>query len=338
MGGVYCSAALTAMNNSTTAMKQQAQATIVKLDQYHEVALAGYESAAIMLVNEHVERVRGGGIGEDWRKYVDDYCRPHPLFTVFSQCPMTARCIEKPRGYAGDAVTLDLIYSKKIPKDFHNISLQGQRLFSALVDMPVCRSVDYRSKLIARIIDAFAERRATAGGPPIRVLSLACGHAKELEGCASLRNGRVAQVVALDQDELSLGVLRQRFANLPLDAQQISVRDILSARSISDLLGKFDFIYSTGLYDYLDQRVATRLTAKLFESLLPGGELFLANFHSNNHGSAYMEAFMDWWLIYRSDEELKAVIQDIDSTYIKSVHQFLDPLGNVTYLQVERST
>ena len=299
MGRVYWSAALTAMNNATTAMKQQAQAIIVKLDQYHEVALAGYESAAIMLVNELVERVRGKGV--DWRKYVDDYFRPHPLFTFFSQCPMTARCVEKPRGYAGDAVTLDMIYSKEIPEEFHNISLQGQRLFSTLVEMPVCRSVDYRSKLVEQIIDAFAERRVSAGGPPIRVLSLACGHAKELEGCASLRYGRVAQVVALDQDELSLEVLRQRFGNRPVDAQQISVRDILSTRNISDMLGKFDFIYSTGLYDYLDQRVATRLTAKLFESLLPGGELLLANFHPKNHGSAYMEAFMDWWLIYRSD-------------------------------------
>ena len=249
---------------------------------------------------------------------------------------MTARCIEKPWGYAGDAVTLDLIYNKEIPDDSLVESIQARRLFAALVEMPVCRSVDYRRRIIAQTIDAFAARRVQASNSPIRVLSVACGHAKELEGCASLRNGHIAQVLAIDQDQSSLDVLSKRFTNLPMTTQQLSVRDILSARNISSLLGKFDFIYSTGLYDYLDQRAATRLTASLFDCLMPNGELFIANFHKDNHGSAFMEAFMDWWLIYRNNDELKAVIDDIDADDIKGVNQFVDLLGNITYLQVAR--
>ena len=249
---------------------------------------------------------------------------------------MTARCIEKPWGYAGDAVTLDLIYNKEIPDDSLVESIQARRLFAALVEMPVCRSVDYRRRIIAQTIDAFAARRVQASNSPIRVLSVACGHAKELEGCASLRNGHIAQLLAIDQDQSSLDVLSKRFTNLPITTQQMSVRDILSARNIFGLLGKFDFIYSTGLYDYLDQRVATRLTASLFDCLMPNGELFIANFHKDNHGSAFMEAFMDWWLIYRNNDELKAFIEDIDAGDIKGINQFVDPLGNITYLQVAR--
>jgi cyclopropane fatty-acyl-phospholipid synthase-like methyltransferase len=107
-------------------------------------------------------------------------------------------------------------------------------------------------------------------------------------------------------------------------------------KSLSAELGTFDFVYSAGLYDYLDQRLATRLTAKLFDYLRPEGRLLLANFHTNNHGTGFMEAFMDWWLIYRTDEQMLSVANEIHPAHIQSTQQYQDPFGNVTYLEIHR--
>ena len=314
-------------------MKSKLDKLSSELDRCQEIAISGYEPAAIILVHKILEDLRHS---KNWPDYVKDYCRTHSIFSTLSQCPLTLRCVDKPRGYSGDAVTLDLIYDKHITNNVSQTSAHGKRLFSALVEMPVCSSVNYRSKFIAKTIDKFAKKRALEGSQPISVLSLASGHARELEACESLRNGEVKHVLALDQDELSLDVLRTRFQGRPVTGFKGTVRQILSGQILSDSFGKFDFIYSAGLYDYLDERVATKLTTKLFDCLQPGGVLLIANFHPDNHGTAYMEAFMDWWLIYRSEEELKTVILEIDPIKISDLKQFRDPFGNVTYLQLER--
>jgi cyclopropane fatty-acyl-phospholipid synthase-like methyltransferase len=54
-----------------------------------------------------------------------------------------------------------------------------------------------------------------------------------------------------------------------------SVRELLRDRTFE---GRFDLIYSAGLYDYLEKKVATKLTDRLFELLAPGGYLLLTNF------------------------------------------------------------
>ncbi len=301
---------------------------VAKLDRYHDAAQVGLTASATQATIHLVEHWRRHST-DRWSEIVKAVCHPHPIFNLYQQCPMTRRCAEKPRGYAGDAVMLDYIYDRRVAMPEQPTTSDGEEVFRTVVSAPTCGSVDYRRTMLARHIDELAKRKSS-----LRVLSLACGHARELELCQSLANGRIAEVVALDQDALSLEVLQQRFAGLPVRSQNISVRDILSNR----FEGQFDFVYSAGLYDYLDQRIATRLTTKLFDFVVPGGELLLANFHPDNHGTGYMEAFMDWWLIYRTDEEMKAVAQDIDNSQVAALNQFRDPFGNVTYLQVKRGS
>ena len=115
---------------------------------------------------------------------------------------------------------------------------------------------------------------------------------------------QVGRYVALDQDELSLQVVQNELSDRGVIPVCSSIKALFRGELARE---KFDFIYSTGLYDYLDDRVATKLTHRMFEMLNPGGRLVVANFLPDIWGAGYMETFMDWKLIYRTAEEMAAV-------------------------------
>jgi len=47
---------------------------------------------------------------EDWARWVSDVAIAHPLKDLLHTDPFTHRSFAKPRGFAGDAMLLDLIY------------------------------------------------------------------------------------------------------------------------------------------------------------------------------------------------------------------------------------
>ncbi|MEQ9248283.1 MAG: class I SAM-dependent methyltransferase, partial [Nitratireductor sp.] len=73
-------------------------------------------------------------------------------------------------------------------------------------------------------------------------------------------------------------------------------------------LGTFDLVYASGLYDYLPRAVAIRLTQRAMELVKPGGEFLFANFSDEITTDGYMETFMDWPLILRSDKDMQDII------------------------------
>ena len=73
-------------------------------------------------------------------------------------------------------------------------------------------------------------------------------------------------------------------------------------------LGTFDFIYAAGLYDYLPRSVAVKLTRKCLRALKPQGVFLFANFGQEMVDDAYMETFMDWPLILRSEGQIWDII------------------------------
>jgi hypothetical protein len=54
-------------------------------------------------------------LGERWPTAIADLCRPHLLCELLLADPLTARARAKPRGYAGDAVMLELTGSPPMP-------------------------------------------------------------------------------------------------------------------------------------------------------------------------------------------------------------------------------
>ncbi len=264
----------------------------------------------------------------EWRAAVERI-RTHPVLRSAHQDPFVHRCWSKPRGYAGDAVLLDYIYDyPRAAMEHERVSPAGRASMLFTTDSVGPRAVRNRGWLLASEIDATCRRV-----PDAEILSLACGHLRESAASAALKDRAVKRFLALDQDEDSLAVVRESASQYGVEAAEGSVRSVI-ARGRE--LGKFDFVYAAGLYDYLNDKVAARLLRALFELTKPGGKVWIANFLDGIVDQGFMESFMDWWLIYRSEEEFARLADGLPAHEVASARTFVEHENNIVFLEVTR--
>jgi SAM-dependent methyltransferase len=289
--------------------------------------LAAGDLRAVEAVALRLNRMRQNLSCENWHSYIDNFVAPHAYCALARQEPFCARAYDKPRGYAGDAPMLDLVYEELSAT--MRVTEMGRRLHAWTLQQPACRSVQARREILSTLIDDVA---ATTPAP--RILSVACGHLREAQRSDAVRSGAVAELIALDQDRESLAVVeREQRANnvIPVHA---SIRRVVGNGL---KLGTFDLAYAAGLYDYLDDSVAQALTLTMFRALRPGGRLVVANFAPNLRDIGYMEAIMDWRLIYRTETEMARLSVRIPAAEIAEREMFRDAPGNVVYLSLRRA-
>ena len=303
-----------------------------------DAALVLDRAAARLLDGAIVQGIDGlaGGLrraydvlpAETWRAFADDVCLEHPLAALMHQDPFVRRAYEKPRGYPGDAGILDLIYGAVAPPA--DTTPLGRALYAYDTRSPGCQSVRDRCDIL---VDAIDEAAARADGGA-RVLSVACGHLREAQRSAAVRDGGVAVFHALDQDAESVALLGREHVPLGVTPVLGSVRDVLTRRvTFSGLT----LAYAAGLYDYLPTPVAASLTARLFAMLAPGGRVLVANFCPNLVDIGVMESFMAWRLIYRDESEMAEIAAAVPGAEVARQRTFRDPGGNVVYLEIEKA-
>lgn len=212
----------------------------------------------------------------------------HPLHALLLQDPFTARCVAKPRGYPGDAGLIDLIYDEAAT-DYP--SELGQHIFNITVKFQAPEGVRQRRRHAESVL-------VPAWQTGKRICVLACGHFREAD---MLIGQDLGAVTVVDQDAQSLAVVREKHGDSIKMVQANVFRYLFRAANRSE---KFDLIYTLGLTDYLNADEMMVLLNKMKACLAPDGTALLANFVPNHLGIGWMDAVMDWKLIYRDEEEL----------------------------------
>jgi len=262
-----------------------------------------------------------------WREVVAR-CRRHQVTELLREDPFTRRAAVKPRGYPGDAPLRDMIYGVEDGLSPPSTTAAGRVVFEYMIHGPACAGVRSRRALVASHIDRIAEQR-----PRPHVLSIAAGHLREASMSVAIRRQRTGRTLALDADPLSLEEVRSSYGGLGVETETASFRHLLGKDRYKEA---FDFVYSTGLFDYLSLRSGRRLVQAMHRMLRPGGSFLIANFLPGIRDVGYMEAIMDWNLVYRSRKDMIELTQDLPESAIEKLELWSEEALNILFLRITK--
>ncbi|MHB1200156.1 MAG: class I SAM-dependent methyltransferase [Polaromonas sp.] len=257
----------------------------------------------------------------------------HPLIL---RAPFVYRTFAKPLGYAGDYEMVNQILGD--PR-------QGPSSYFQLVNYMFLQAgvaVAHRNRieiLRERLDDLAAS--AMQAGRPMRVLNVGCGPAVEIQRFARDNpHSDMLEFVLVDFSEETLEYTRQRLEEasrptgrkLNLTLQHESVNQLLKRAARAQRVApeeSFDYVYCAGLFDYLTDKVCTRLIEYFISRSRPGSRILVTNVHSSNPERNWMEHFLEWYLIYRDEAGLlRALPQGLEDP-----KTYTDPIGVNVFLE-----
>jgi extracellular factor (EF) 3-hydroxypalmitic acid methyl ester biosynthesis protein len=249
----------------------------------------------------------------------------HPAVAQLLEDPYSRDARLKPAGYAGDARTLDYVYLRH--PGAQPVTAVGRALFEVSTSVPIAVAVRDRCAALT------AELARRVRHQPISVASIACGHARELDLIPEDLRGRI-RYWGIDQDATSIAHCRSHVDLAQSTFEVGSVRDILAGRL---RIPQSDLVYASGLFDYLDERAAVVLLKRMFASVRVGGSVVIPNLTPHNEEVGYMEAVMDWWMCYRTENDLRemAALLHVESTEVRTT-TFLSCKNRIAWLQIDR--
>jgi hypothetical protein len=294
---------------------------LATLDQAFDSFCTAPSADVIDWLAEQLGKIFDLAVADDHLLVFKAICKSHPLTRLVLEDPYARRAVEKPRGYAGDAVMLDYIYRPE-PVGASPVGLAMHR---ATTGLSSAKSILWRRDYLARQISSAMERVS-----PAQILAVASGHMRELDFIPPLQQREALEITAVDLDQASLKECVQSYPGIDIRPIHSSAVTIRRAR----LPETFHLVYCAGLFDYLNEATSEFVLAQLYRQLRPSGLLCVANFTPENHGRGFMEGFMDWSLILRNEQDLTRIAKSAAPGCAPSV--FRDPYGNIAYLEIRK--
>jgi hypothetical protein len=215
-----------------------------------------------------------------------------------------------PLGYHGDYLLISHIYGNRPCGN----SILGLLIDKAILHYPEFQSVRKRYKILSDKILQIAEEH----DDDIDVTCLASGPAEEIRHVLDTMDTAILsrlQINLIDDDEYALAYSKEKITNHPRfnDLRNINyihanIVYILSGKQKLDLQQQ-DLIYSLGMTDYFKDATYIRLVRWVFAHLKLNGIVSFGNIKPDTIGQPFMQIFMDWKLIARSEPELQNIFK-----------------------------
>ncbi|MGA3284338.1 MAG: methyltransferase domain-containing protein [Verrucomicrobiota bacterium] len=265
----------------------------------------------------------------------------HPLMLC---SPFAYRAYHKPLGYAGDYEMVNMIVRDPY---------EGASLFAKMVNLWFLSqwpSQAHRNRLayLTDRLQAETLRVTGTGRGRARIFNFACGPAVEVQ--RFLRDSPLS-----DQAELTLtdfnretiehankamdDIKRQSGRKTSLQFQKKSVHQILKEWQKPVVQGddrkqEYDFIYCTGLFDYLSDHTCGQLMNIFYDRLAPGGLLVVTNVDDYKPFRHMLEFVLDWHLIYRDAKKSATLVPERVPTDARRVVK--DATGVNVFVEVRK--
>jgi SAM-dependent methyltransferase len=209
---------------------------------------------------------------------------------------MQAQSVLKKHGYSGDFEIIDDIYRMQISAEPH---LRKWDLFFHAQAAPC--AVRNRKAYFHQLLKDLTERLP---GQRLRVLNIASGPARDLREWFDANPDSTIHFDCIELDPKAIAHAREVCGAY---ADRVNFHHQNALRFVPE--SKYDLIWSAGLFDYLTDRLFTRLLRSLLPFVSAGGEVVVGNFSEFNASRDYMELMGDWYLEHRSEAKLRELAE-----------------------------
>ncbi|MBL4789516.1 MAG: class I SAM-dependent methyltransferase [Kordiimonadaceae bacterium] len=249
------------------------------------------------------------------------------LIPLIMVSPFINRTYSKPLGHAGDYEMVNMMDRDQR----EGRSTYAQIINQYYLNMGLAKAHRNRLKILEeRLIELANAHHANpeTKDRPFRILNVGCGPAIEVTNFihnSALSNSCTFDLLDFNYETLNVteksitATIKQVGSGPVMNYLHQSVTDLVRAASGKkrDVLnGPYDFIYCAGLFDYLGDKLCSRLI-KLFHTLIAdGGTVLVTNVHPDNPDRFAMEHIVDWYLIMRDAEQVAALALEFNNQKI----------------------
>jgi len=256
--------------------------------------------------------------------------------------PFMERGLRKPLGYSGDYGLMVMLY------EYGDI---GQTLFHKFFHRFVCfepAAVANRNRVGFLSDILLADYHSNRHRKVYSVASIACGPAREIYEFLNLAKHDLhtpIKLVLVDLEEHALDYAQNRLRELGLPQEKVDliflkedvVTALLTGRDFGNWLRESNVILSAGLFDYLTDRVSSRMIQSMYDFLPPGGQILIGNISKRSPDVFAMDYFMDWRLILRDEPDLLSLVSNELRAKGGVPDVISESLGLNLFLRVKRS-
>lgn len=269
-----------------------------------------------------ISEIRNSLSTDDEIDYKQKFRQYKDLLEILHQCPFGKYVNDKPRGYPGDYVTQEMIISGRKYNEHRYLGTTpaGKLLSSLTYNMPACAANEFRLQYIKEQISQSGYNIASIGsGSGIEYWDI------------DNEFFRSHKVFLLDQDSEALKSAKRNITNCnSVTFHQDNILKFILCNDKNEILNSKDFIYMIGLLDYFTIKQSKKIVSSLWKNVKSKGKLLLTNAHPKNPTKLWMEYVSDWYLNYKTREEMFQIIENLpdigDSHYeidIYNVYQYI---------------
>jgi len=209
---------------------------------------------------------------------------------ISTNATMQGRGYAKSYGYAGDFEVIDKIYTQHINDD-ENHRVWDEYFHRQTAPIAVRNRKDYFKALMKqhKKVDSKTEVLNLASGP--------CRDLKEFYEEDASHSNFYFDCVELDINAIAYATT--------LVGDNINKVNFINKNIFRFTPEKtYDIIWSAGLFDYFDDKIFIKILKRLIDSN-PNSKIVVGNFDASNHNLPYMEIIGEWYLNYRTPEQLR---------------------------------
>jgi len=234
------------------------------------------------------------------------------------RAPFVFRTYTKPMGYAGDYQMVNQMLSdpRQGPSTYFQI------INASFLQAAAATAHRNRIDILVNFLNRMAEQ-ARHIGRPLRILNIGCGPAIEIQ--RFLENHPEPQWLSfelVDFSEETLAWTREKLSSIAakhsdkaiaINYVHDSAHHLLKRRleTLDPGARQFDAVYCAGLFDYLSDKVCSKLLLYFASRTVAGGTVLVTNVHTCNPDRLFvMEHLLEWYLIYRDERKIASLLPE----------------------------